>query len=159
MSSLCVNDSKVFIKSFQGVDVPCLVLDEAVAWFGADEIFTILDHKQHLKHLPFTQKARWRDLEPQVRSDKWFVSALGVRLLIAKQQQDGSGGPEFYNNTPLDRNRQSHIEVSETAHVLGNSFINEALFDARAYHLLESVALKLQQIYNYVVVQPPVLVV
>lgn len=35
-------DSKAFIKPFEGTDVICLVID-VVAWFGADEIASILN--------------------------------------------------------------------------------------------------------------------
>ncbi|AAS82720.1 ORF18 [Agrotis segetum granulovirus] len=192
-------DSKAFIKPFEGTDVTCLVAD-CVVWFGADEISSILNLNlcNSIKHLPYNQKCLWKDLEPQVNSEKQFVSGLGVRLLIAKTQE--VGGDDFrrrrssrgrrrrsshcnkrrssrcgrrrsssrerrnsrdclayYNNTPLDIpcaplscTLPPRFELSECMHKLGNIFINEAIYDSRAYPDLDNINYKINKIYDLV---------
>lgn len=155
-------DSKAFLKPFEGVDVTCLILD-VVAWFGFDEIVSILGRNLcgYLKHIPHTQKALWKQLECQVQSEKQFVSSLGVRLLIAKALEvevpppPPPCFPSYYNNTPFDAPSTSSVchnvprfEVSKTLHNLGNIFIDEAVYDTRAYPDLDRVHYKINRIYD-----------
>nr|QGY99461.1 ORF20 [Cydia pomonella granulovirus]QGZ00029.1 ORF20 [Cydia pomonella granulovirus] len=219
-------DSKAFIKPFEGTDVTCLILD-VVAWFGADEIVSILNQNlcSAIKNLPLSQKALWRQLEPQVHSEKQFITSLGVRMLIGRAQNIECKTPQqtcnivagqrresfvphtasYYNNTPIiDPNsstacstnpcaqnnpltnttctlaptnyinnyptnyppcnypnnfpanaptssvcyNQPRFELSPCLHNLGNIFIDEAIYDARAYPQLEEVNCKINRIYD-----------
>ncbi|APO13903.1 PEP-1 [Plodia interpunctella granulovirus] len=157
-------DSKAFIKPFEGTDVTCLIVD-VVAWFGADEVVAILNQNlsSALKNLPLSQKALWRQIEPQVNSDKQFITSLGVRLLIGRSQNIECGGANvapsssksYYNNTLLDTCPASTVcynnprfELSRSMHNFGNIFINEAIYDARAYPQLEEVYSQINRIYD-----------
>ncbi|AMF83768.1 pep-1 [Cnaphalocrocis medinalis granulovirus] len=178
-------ESKAFIKPFEGTDVTCLILD-VVAWFGADEIVSIINQNlcHHIKSLPSTLKATWKQLEPQVQSEKQFINSLGVRLLIAKTLHGdvpplpppicSSASPSqpscasYYNNMPINTTSSLQARVSgatapavaqitppitcyelaHTLHKLGNIFINEAIFDSRAYPLYEEINIKTNRIYN-----------
>lgn len=180
-------DSKAFIKPFEGTDVTCLLVD-VVMWFGADEINSILclNLCSSLKNLPHSQKALWKQLEPQVNSEKQFISGLGVRLLIARSldvdvpphhggcghHHSGSCGPHnnvcglysaphfqsYYNNTPIDVPCTSSsycppmpkFELNPCLHKLGNIFIDEAIYDSRAYPELEEINCKINRIYDIV---------
>ncbi|QBQ01568.1 pep-1 [Hyphantria cunea granulovirus] len=162
-------DSRAFIKPFEGVDVTCLIND-VVAWFGFDEISSILNTNPctAIKTLPLSQKAMWKDLEPQVHSEKMFITSLGVRLLIIKTSQhietcsstSDASTNVYYHNTPTDNNRHHHhlnhhhknntyhCEISCARHKLGNIFINEAIYDARAYPELEDIKTKINRIHD-----------
>lgn len=180
-------DSKAFIKPFEGTDVTCLLVD-VVIWFGADEINSILNLNlcSSLKNLPHSQKALWKQLEPQVNSEKQFISGLGVRMLIARGQDievspncdhhhSGSCGPHnnvcglysapnyqsYYHNTPIEdpcsSSSLSHphhppprFELSQCLHKLGNIFINEAIYDSRAYPELDEINYKINRIYDII---------
>lgn len=161
-------DSKAFIKPFEGTDVTCLVID-VVAYFGADEINSILNTNScnSLKLIPNNQKALWRDIEPQVCSEKVFLTALGVRLLITKLQHvdvvpPPSPYPSFYNNTQLNQPSTSTVcynyprfDLSKSLHNLGNIFINEAIYDLRAYPELENINNKLNSINDLLINKEP----
>nr|AUF82024.1 hypothetical protein [Cryptophlebia leucotreta granulovirus] len=184
-------DSKAFIKPFEGTDVTCLILD-VVAWFGADEILSILNQNlcSALKYLPTSQKALWKQLEPQVQSEKQFITSLGVRLLIGRSQniechtdhhhkrcrspsphrkkcrspsprrkhQENCQTVSYYHNTPIDPyptsststvcHNQPRFELSTRLHNLGNTFIDEAIYDVRAYPQLDEVNVKINRIYD-----------
>nr|UYX49649.1 polyhedron envelope protein 1 [Darna trima granulovirus] len=161
-------DSKAFIKPFEGTDVTCLVLD-VVAWFGADEIVSILNQNlcTAVKNLPSSQKALWKQLEPQVHSEKQFISSLGVRMLIGRTQNvdclplppPSCSNVTYYNNTPIDHyysqpssssvcHNQPRFDLTRSMHNLGNIFIDEAIYDARAYPQLEEVNYKINKIYD-----------
>lgn len=173
-------ESRAYIKPFEGTDVICL-LDDCVEWFDIDSIASVLCTNvcQALKQLPRSQKALWKELEPEVNSEKQFITSLGVRLLIAKTQevdvvppcQPPSAPPcaSYYYNTPLEdeqcastsscrrnRSHQHHrpkYELSPAMHNLGNIFINEAIYDIRAYKELEEIDQKINKIYDLVVRQ------
>lgn len=160
-------DSKAFIKPFEGTDVTCLVLD-VVAWFGADEIASIL--KQNLctvvKSLPASQKALWKQLEPQVNSEKQFITSLGVRMLIGKSQTvDCVPGPSHhtidqyqsanYLTSSVCYN-QPRFELTRSLHNLGNIFINEAVYDVRAYPQLDEVNCKINRIFDVILARETV---
>ncbi|ABQ51958.1 hypothetical protein SlGVgp015 [Spodoptera litura granulovirus] len=202
-------DSRAFIKPFEGIDVTCLVSD-VVAWFGADEICSILclNTCQVLKNLPYCEKALWKEIEPCVDSEKIFITSLGVRLLIAKSlevevnprrrrscrckpnrckcrrspspprrrrssQCRRSPSPRrrspspneslYYYNTLCDRpsthNHHHHhhvkFDITPKLHKLGNVFINEAIYDLRAYHELDEINCKINRIYD-ILTQPPI---
>lgn len=165
-------ESKAFIKPFEGTDVTCLVLD-VVAWFGADEIISILNQNlcTAIKNIPLSQKALWKQLEPYVNSEKQFITSLGVRILIGRAQNIDcvpvppppslSCPPQYYNNTPIDVYQlpenstlcynQTKFELSPSLHNLGNIFINEAVYDTRAYPQYDDVNNKINRIYNILV--------
>ncbi|AIS92020.1 polyhedron envelope protein 1 [Erinnyis ello granulovirus] len=163
-------ESKAFIKPFEGTDVTCLVLD-VVAWFGVDEIVSILNQNlcTAIKNIPLSQKALWKQLEPCVNSEKQFITSLGVRILIGRAQNiecvpvpPPAYPPHtsYYNNTPIDFFQstdstlcynQPKFELSQMLHNLGNIFINEAVYDTRAYPLLDEVNTKINRIYNILV--------
>lgn len=154
-------DSKAFIKPFKGNDVTCLILD-LVAWFGADEIVSILNQNlcSAIKNLPPSQKALWKQLEPQVNSEKQFISSLGVRILIGRVQNIECGTPtppsscQYYNNTIIEQfpststvcYNQPRFELTACLHNLGNIFINEAIYDIRAYPQIEEINNKINKI-------------
>ncbi|AKN80775.1 polyhedron envelope protein 1 [Diatraea saccharalis granulovirus] len=149
-------DSKAFIKPFEGTDVTCLLVD-VVIWFGADEIMSILHQNPctALKNLPLSQKALWKQLEPCVNSEKQFISGLGVRMLIGRSQNiecnTPCSPPSFYNNTQIEStvcHNQPRFELSCSLHNLGNIFIDEAIYDSRAYPQLEEVNCKINRIYD-----------
>lgn len=150
-------DSKAFIKPFEGTDVTCLILD-VVAWFGVDEIVSILNQNlcSAIKNLPESQKAMWKQLEPQVHSEKQFITALGVRILIGRidyaPPQQPSCSASYYNNTLIDsypsNNVCSRFELNKSLHNLGNIFINEAIYDVRAYQQLDEINSKINRIYD-----------
>ncbi|AQQ80285.1 PEP [Betabaculovirus altermyunipunctae] len=81
-------ESRAYIKPFEGTDIICLLLD-CVEWFDIDGVCSVLclSACQALKQLPRCLKAVWKDLEPEVNSDKHFIASLGVRLLIAKTKE------------------------------------------------------------------------
>jgi len=158
-------DSKAFIKPFEGTDVTCL-LEDAVIWFGADEIMSILNQNpcSALKNLPLSQKALWKQLEPDVHSEKQFVSSLGVRMLIGRAQSVDVDScnphpPSYYNNAQLDNytssvcHNQPRFELSCSMHNLGNIFIDEAIYDSRAYPQVEEVNYKINRIYDIILEQ------
>lgn len=164
-------ESRAFIKPFDGIDVTCLVVD-IVAWFGLDEIISILNQNActAYKSLPVSQKALWRQLEPQVHSEKQFITALGVRMLIGRLQNidctpQSTCGPAYYNNTVLDQYpsanyptssvcyNQPKFELNTSLHNLGNIFINEAIYDIRAYPQLEEVNSKMNRIYDILLIR------
>ncbi|AAP85653.1 ORF_16 [Adoxophyes orana granulovirus] len=187
-------DSKAFIKPFEGADVTCLIVD-VTAWFGADEIISILKQKGPfvLNSLPCSQKAAWKQIEPNVMSDKLFITSLGVRMLIDKSQQHNVYGNSlnnncFYNNVLIDNNGLEKCSINNrftnysnnvlldnnglekcsinnrfpncsqqtlcpSLHNLGNVFINEAIYDSRAYPQLELINQLINQIYNVVVLK------
>lgn len=167
-------ESKAFIKPFEGTDVTCLMLD-VVAWFGADEIVSILNQNlcTAVKNIPLSQKALWKQLEPYVNSEKQFITSLGVRILIGRAQNidcvpvvpPSSCPPHttsYYNNTPIDFYQspeststvcynQTKFELSPMLHNLGNIFINEAVYDTRAYPQYDDINSKINRIYNILV--------
>ncbi|AKR17489.1 PEP-1 [Mocis latipes granulovirus] len=174
-------ESSAYIKPFDGTDIICL-LEDCVEWFDIDSIASVLCTNvcHALKQLPRSQKALWKELEPNVNSEKQFITSLGVRLLIAKTQEVDVVPPprpstppcaSYYYNTPLEdeqcastsscrrnRNHQHHrpkYELSPTMHNLGNIFINEAIYDIRAYRALEDIDHKINKIYDLVVQQLP----
>ncbi|QOD39983.1 calyx/pep-1 [Matsumuraeses phaseoli granulovirus] len=163
-------DSKAYIKPFEGTDVTCLLLD-VVEWFGADEIMSILNQNtcSTLRSIPASQKALWKQLEPRISSEKQFITALGVRMLIGRSQNIDFVPPQppppctsvsYYNNTPLDQYpsvnypastvcfNQPRFELSKSMHNLGNIFINEAIYDVRAYPELDEINSKINRIYT-----------
>lgn len=155
-------DSKAFIKPFEGTDVTCLIID-VVAWFGADEIVSILNQNAHsnLKHLPQSQKAMWRQLESQVQSDKLFVSSLGVRMLIGGAQNNNHHHYDAASvldtaspsRTAAACHNQTRFDISRALHKLGNIFIDEAVYDARAYPQIDQVNSKINRIYEILVLR------
>ncbi|ABC61151.1 PEP [Choristoneura occidentalis granulovirus] len=149
-------DSKAFLKPFEGTDVTCLILD-VVAWFGADEIVSILNQNlcTAIKNLPSSQKAMWKQLEPQVHSEKQFITSLGVRILIGRidsvvPQPPLSCHASYYNNTLIEPypSTSTRFDLSRSLHNLGNIFINEAIYDVRAYPQLDENNVKINKIYN-----------
>nr|QBH66114.1 hypothetical protein PhopGVgp019 [Phthorimaea operculella granulovirus]QBH66244.1 hypothetical protein PhopGVgp019 [Phthorimaea operculella granulovirus]QBH66374.1 hypothetical protein PhopGVgp019 [Phthorimaea operculella granulovirus]QBH66504.1 hypothetical protein PhopGVgp019 [Phthorimaea operculella granulovirus] len=142
-------DSKAFIKPFEGNDVTCLVLD-AVAWFGADEIVSILKQTMSsaMRMLPLSQKALWRQLEPQVNSEKQFITALGVRMLIGREKNVEPQSCSSYYNNCMVQCPPPRFELSPSLHSLGNIFVNETIYDARAYPMYEEVNSKINRIYD-----------
>ncbi|AJK91677.1 pep1 [Spodoptera frugiperda granulovirus] len=180
-------ESRAYIKPFEGTDIVCLLID-CVEWFDVDGVSSVLNLNvcHALKQLPRSQKALWKELEPEVHSEKQFITSLGVRLLIAKTQQEceivsrrrsRSCSPvkpspcTYYYNTPVDddagpscgrkRRRSSRhhhhhypkFEISHAMHNFGNIFINEAVYDLRAYCELEEIDQKINRIYDLVVQQ------
>lgn len=214
-------DSRAYIKPFEGTDIICLLVD-CVEWFDADSIATVLclNVCHALKQLPKSQKALWKDLEPEVSSEKQFITSLGVRLLICRTQEceilpsppRPCSPPRppctYYYNTPVDhepepffcrrrsrsksppcrrrskspcrrksnspcrrrsqspcprrQSREQHhhhhhnhpkFDLSPAMHNLGNIFINEAVYDLRAYCELEEIDHKINKIYDLVVQQ------
>ncbi|UXX41825.1 pep-1 [Psilogramma increta granulovirus] len=168
-------ESRAFIKPFEKTDVTCLVLD-VVAWFGADEIVSILNQNMctAIKNIPLSQKALWKQLEPSINSEKLFITSLAVRILIGRAQNiDCVPVPpppsctlphtnSYYNNTPIDLYQQlpesstlcynqPKFELSSMLHNLGNIFINEAVYDTRAYPQYDDVNVKINKIYNILV--------
>ncbi|ACZ63506.1 PEP1 [Pieris rapae granulovirus Wuhan] len=194
-------DSKAFIKPFEGTDVICLVID-VVAWFGADEIASILNQnlRKVFKSLPASQKALWKQLEPQINSEKQFISSLAVRLLIGNNKNNDFEGQnnscftpssctkprsscfkpssscfkqtDCFNEPKCSLNSSNSVttykkerpncnqstfcpkfKICESLHNLGNIFINEAIYDVRAYPQIDEINCKINQIYNILLQQ------
>ncbi|ABC61153.1 PEP [Choristoneura occidentalis granulovirus] len=117
--------SCLFTKNFDGVNVPFLFLDMTL-WVGADEVLRILKlPTQILFSLPDSEKTTLKQLKPCSDNNKWFITSLGVGLLVSRLINRG------YDNESL---------LPERANAFANIFITDIVFEIRVNCLICSIS-------------------
>ncbi|AAS82718.1 ORF20 [Agrotis segetum granulovirus] len=122
-----------FTLNFDGVCVP-LIFNDMILWVGADEVLKILRLSHNLLHcLPECEKTTLRHLDPCCDSNKCYITALGVGLLVCKHVHRGSLIKDAITNDN---------SLPDKINAFANIFLTDVVCDIKTDRLLCSISKK-----------------